>query len=159
MNIKCADFKYLEYHSGAVDGTVVNPSIVKFIPRDLYGNVYTDLFDEKLYPKEKLEKLTQGVSVEGYPLTTNNYVDGQFLNVQYGSKKVTTIKLTSPYNPNEYKYKLWSGPMYAPTSFAEIEKTNKVRAGDKTTLDIYPKDKGMRNKEIEIIPNEKVTVH
>ena len=82
LNIKCADFKYLEYHSGAVDGTVVNPSIVKFIPRDLYGNVYTDLFDEKLYPKEKLEKLTQGVSVEGHPLTTNNYVDGQFLNVQ-----------------------------------------------------------------------------
>ena len=140
LNIKCADFKYLEYHSGAVDGTVVNPSIVKFIPRDLYGNVYTDLFDEKLYPKEKLAKLTQGVSVEGHPLTTNNYVDGQFLNVQYGSKKVTTIKLTSPYNPNEYKYKLWSGPMYAPTSFAQIEKTNKVRAGDKTTLDIYPKD-------------------
>jgi transcription initiation factor TFIIIB Brf1 subunit/transcription initiation factor TFIIB len=30
--------------------------------------------------------------------------------------------------------------MYAPTSFAQIEKTNKVRAGDKTTLDIYPKD-------------------
>ena len=141
LRIKCAGFKSLEYHSGAVDGTVVNPSIVKFIPKDVYGNLYTDLFDEKLYPKKELEKLTTGVSIEKYPLTTNNYVsDGKYLNVQYGCKKVTTIKVTSKYNPKAYQYKLWSGPMVPETSFAQVEKTKNVKAGDVTTINIYPKD-------------------
>ena len=38
LNIKCAEFKSLEYHSGAVDGTLIKPSIIKFIPKDIYGN-------------------------------------------------------------------------------------------------------------------------
>ena len=143
LHIKCADLAVLEYHSGCKDGTVVNPSIVKFIPKDRFGNIYTDLFDEKLYPKEKLEKLTNGVSVEGFPLTTNNWVsDGKFLNVQYGCKNVTTIKLTLNYNLNNntYIYKLWSGPIDPDQSYAEIEKTEGVKAGDITKLKIYPKD-------------------
>jgi hypothetical protein len=143
LHIKCADLLTLEYHSGAVDGTVVNPSIVKFIPKDKYGNLYTDLFDETLYPKAKLATLTNGVSVEGHSLTTNNYVsDGQFLNVQYGCKKVTTIKLTctNKLNPNTYIYKLWSGPIDPEQSYAEIEKTEGVVAGEITKLTIHPKD-------------------
>ena len=143
LHIKSGDLFVLEYDSGAVDGTVVNPSIVKFIPKDKYGNIYTDLFDEKLYPKEKLESLTNGVSEEGYDLTTNNWVsDGKYLNVQYGSKKVTTIKLTCNYNlnPNTYRYKLWAGPIDPDQSYAEVEKTDGVRAGDITNLHIYPKD-------------------
>ena len=143
LHIKCAEFSVLEYHSGAVDGTVVNPSIVKFIPKDSFGNLYTDLFDENLYPKEKLAKLTNGVSVEGYPLTTNNFVsDGKFLNVQYGCKNVTTIKVTCNNNLNSetYKYKLWSGPVDPDKSYAEIEKTKNVVAGDISKLIIYPKD-------------------
>ena len=143
LHIKSGDLFVLEYDSGAVDGTVVNPSIVKFIPKDKYGNIYTDLFDENLYPKEKLESLTNGVSEEGYTLTTNNWVsDGKFLNVQYGSKKVTTIKLTCNFNlnPNTYRYKLWAGPIDPEQSYAEIEKTVGVRAGDITKLNIYPKD-------------------
>ena len=143
LNIKChPELFELVYHSGAKDGTVINPSIVKFIPQDKYGNLYTDLFNETLYPKEKLEQLTQGESVEKYDLTTNNYVsDGKFLNVQYGCKKVTTIKLTAKgYNPNTYKYKLWSGPIDPDTSFAKIEKTEGVKAGDITKLTIYPRD-------------------
>ena len=43
----------LEDDSGAVVGTLLNHSIVKFIPKDNYDNIYTDLLDEKLYPKEK----------------------------------------------------------------------------------------------------------
>ena len=143
LHIKCAKLYTLEYHSGAVDGTVVNPSIVKFIPRDKFKNIYTDLFDNTLYPKEKLEKLTNGVSVEGYKLTTNNYVsDGKFLNVQYGCKNVTTIKVTcnNNLNNNTYKYKLWSGPVDPDKSYAEIEKTKDVVAGDISKLIIYPKD-------------------
>ena len=143
LHITCADLAYLEYDSGAVDGTVVNPSIVKFIPRDTYGNLYTKLFDEDLYPKEKLESLTTGISEEGYPLTTNNYVsDGQYLNVQYGCTKVTTIKLTcnNKLNDNVYRYKLWSGPISPENSYAEVEKTEDVTAGDITNLHIYPKD-------------------
>ena len=142
LRIKCAGFKSLEYHSGAVDGTVVNPSIVKFIPKDSYGNLYTDLFDSQLYPKSELEKLTKGVSVEKYPLTTNNYVsDGKYLNVQYGCKNVTTIKLTLPNkNPNTYTYRLLSGPIDPENSFAEVEKTKGVTAGDISTIRVYPKD-------------------
>ena len=29
----------------------------------------------------------------------------------------------------------------------------------KQSIEIYPKDKGMRNKEIEITPNDKITIH
>ena len=149
LRIKChPDLMELEYHSGAVDGTVINPSIVKFIPRDKYGNLYTDLFNETLYPKERLEKLTQGVSEEKYDLTTNNYVTEaqDFLYVQYGCRKVTTIRLTAKgYNPNTYRYKLWSGPIDPDTSYAKIEKTDNVRAGDPTKLTIYPRDKYENN--------------
>ena len=142
LHIKCSpNLSELVYHSGAEDGTVINPSIVKFIPKDEFGNLFTDLFDETKYPKEKLEKLTNGVSIDGYPVTTNSYVsDNQYLNVQYGCKKVTTMKVTSNYNPNEYKYKLWSGPIYADTSYAKIEKTEGVIAGDTSKLIIYPRD-------------------
>ena len=143
LHIKCDELFSLEYHSGAVDGTVINPSIVKFIPKDKYGNLYTDLFDETQYDKEKLEQLTKGISEEGHELTANNFVsDGQYLNVQYGCKSVTTIKLTcnNNLNPNTYRYKLWSGPISPENSYAEIEKTEDVTAGDITKLTIYPKD-------------------
>ena len=143
LHIKCSDLLTLEYHSGAIDGTVVNPSIVKFIPKDKYGNLYTDLFDDTLYPKEKLETLTKGVSIEGHSLTTNNYVsEGKYLNVQYGCKSVTTIELTctNKLNPNTYRYKLWSGPIDPDQSYAEIEKTEGVVAGDISKLTIHPKD-------------------
>lgn len=40
--------------------------------------------------------------------------------------------------------------------FSELDLSDAILA---QPIDIYPKDKGMRNKEIEIIPNEKVTVH
>ena len=141
LHIKHAELKVLEYVSGAKDGTVINPSIVKFTPKDAYGNLFTDLFDEKLYPKNKLEELTKATSVEKYELTTNNYVsDGKYLNVQYGSKKVTTIKLNAEYNTNTYTYKLWSGPINAEHSWAELEKNEGVKAGDKSKLDIYPRD-------------------
>ena len=141
LHIKHAELKVLEYVNGAKDGTVINPSIVKFTPKDAYGNLFTDLFDEKLYPKNKLEELTKATSVEKYELTTNNYVsDGKYLNVQYGSKKVTTIKLNAEYNTNTYTYKLWSGPIDAEHSYAQLEKTEGVKAGDQSTLDVYPRD-------------------
>ena len=142
LHIKCSpNLLELVYHSGAVDGTVIEPSIVKFIPKDEYGNLFTDLFDETLYPKEKLDQLTNGESVEGYLITTNNYVsDNQYLNVQYGCKKVTTMKVTSKYNPNAYQYKLWSGPIDPDKSYAKIEKTEGVIAGDTSKLIIYPRD-------------------
>ena len=144
LRIKChPELKELVYHSGAEDGTVIKPSIVKFIPKDKYGNLYTDLFNQTLYTKEKLEKLTQGESLENHEISTNNYVDGDemFLYVQYGCKKVTTIKLTANnYNPNTYIYKLWSGPIDPDTSYAKIEKTDNIKAGDTTKLTIYPRD-------------------
>ena len=143
LHIKSDELYVLEYHSGAEDGTVINPSIVKFIPKDKYGNLCTDLFDETKYDKEKLEELTKGISEEGHELTPNNFVsDGQYLNVQYGCKKVTTIKLTlnKNLNPNTYRYKLWSGPISSEESYAEVEKTEGVTAGDITKLTIYPKD-------------------
>jgi hypothetical protein len=141
LHIKHAELSKLEYVNGAQDGTVVNPSTVKFIPKDAYDNLFTDLFNEKVYPKNKLEELTKATSVEKYELTTNNYVsEGKYLNVQYGCKKVTTIKLTVEYNKNTYTYKLWSGPIDAEHSYAQLEKTEGVKAGDKSTLDVYPRD-------------------
>jgi len=132
---------YLEYVRGAVDGTVVNPSIVQFTPKDEYGNLFTDLFDDTKYPKSKLEQLTKAISVEGHTLTPNNWVsDNLYLNVQYGCTKVTTIKLTPEYNGNTYTYKLWSGPIDPEHSYAEVVKTDNVRAGDITTVNVYPKD-------------------
>ena len=47
LNIKNAELKKLVYYGGAVDGTVVNPSIVKFIPKDAYDNIYSEIFDKK----------------------------------------------------------------------------------------------------------------
>ena len=143
LHIKCGKLSILEYHSGAEDGTVVNPSIVKFIPKDSFGNLFTDLFDETQYTKQKLEKLTKGISLEGYDVTSNSYVsDGQYLNVQYSCKKVTTIKLTcnDNLNPNAYIYKLWSGPIEPDKSYAVIVKKENVIAGDNSLLIIYPKD-------------------
>ena len=141
LHIKHAELSTLEYVGGAQDGTVVNPSTVKFTPKDAYGNLFTDLFDEKVYPKNKLEELTKGSSVEKYELTTNNFVsEGKYLNVQYGCKKVTTIKITVEFNKNTYTYKLWSGPIDAQHSYAQLEKTEGVKAGDQSTLDVYPRD-------------------
>ena len=74
LHIKNAELSTLEYVGGAQDGTVVNPSTVKFTPKDAYGNLFTDLFDEKVYTKTKLEELTKATSVEKYELTTNNFV-------------------------------------------------------------------------------------
>ena len=141
LHIKNAELFKLEYVGGAVDGTVINPSIVQFTPKDKFGNIFMDLFDEIKYPKSKLEMLTSAISVEGYNLSTNNWVsDNKYLNVQYGSTKVTTIKLTPKYNGNTYTYKLWSGPIDPEHSYAEVEKTEGVKAGDITTVNIYPKD-------------------
>ena len=141
LHIKHAELSVLEYVSGAQDGTVVNPSIVKFTPKDAYDNLYTDLFNEKIFTKTKLEELTKGSSVEKYELTTNNFVsEGKYLNVQYGCKKVTTIKLTVQYNKNTYTYKLWSGPINPEHSWAQLQKTEGVKAGDQSTLDVYPRD-------------------
>ena len=142
LHIKCAEKLYqLIYVSGAVDSTVVNPSIVKFTPVDEYGNLYTDLFNVTKYTKVELEKLTKGQSEEKYELTTNNYVsEEKYLNVQYSCKKVTTIIITTEYNSNQYKYKLWSGPIDSEKSYAKIENTNNVIAGDNTKLIVYPRD-------------------
>ena len=141
LHIKNAELSTLEYVSGAQDGTVVNPSTVKFTPKDAYGNLFTDLFDEKVYTKTKLEELTKATSVEKYELTTNNFVsEGKYLNVQYGCKKVTTIEITVEYNKSTYTYKLWSGPIDAEHSYAQLEKTEGVKAGDQSTLDVYPRD-------------------
>ena len=142
LHIKCSPgLKELVYVSGAVDGTVINPSIVKFIPKDKFGNLYTDLFDEKLYPKEELDKLTKGKSDKGYEISPNSYVsDGMYLNVQYTCKKVTKILLSSDYNPETYEYYLWSGPIDPDKSFAKIEKTENVIAGDNNKITIYPRD-------------------
>ena len=94
LNIKNAELKKLVYYGGAVDGTVVNPSIVKFIPKDAYDNIYSEIFDKKEFTQEKLEKLTKGISTDKYELTSNSYVsEGKYLNVQYRSKKVTIIEL------------------------------------------------------------------
>ena len=142
LHIKCSPgLKELIYDSGAVDGTVINPSIVRFIPKDKFGNLYTDLYNKTLYPKEELEKLTKGVSDKGYELTANSYVSDDFyLNVQYGSTKVTKITLTSGYNPNTYQYYLWSGPIDPDKSFAKVEKIENVKAGDTSKIIIYPRD-------------------
>ena len=142
LHIKCSPgLKELVYVSGAVDGTVINQSVVKFVPKDKFGNLYTDLFDEKLYPKEELDKLTKGKSDKGFEITPNNYVsDGMYLNVQYACKKVTKIILTSDYNPETYEYYLWSGPIDPDKSFAQVEKTENVIAGDVNKISIYPRD-------------------
>ena len=142
LHIKCSPgLKELVYVSGAIDGTVINPSIVKFIPKDKFGNLYTDLFDEKLYPKEELDKLTKGKSDKGFQITSNSYTsDGKYLNVQYACKKVTKILLESDYNPEIYEYYLWSGPIDPDKSFAQVEKTENVIAGDTNKITIYPRD-------------------
>ena len=142
LHIKCSPgLKELVYVSGAVDGTVINPSIVKFIPKDKFGNLYTDLFDDKLYPKEELDKLTKGKSDRGFDITQNSYVsDGMYLNVQYACKKVTKIIITSDYNSETYEYYLWSGPIDPDKSFAQVEKTENVIAGDINKITIYPRD-------------------
>ena len=141
LNIKNAELKKLVYYGGAVDGTVVNPSIVKFIPKDAYDNIYSEIFDKKEFTQEKLEKLTKGISTDKYELTSNSYVsEGKYLNVQYSSKKVTTIEITSSYFSNTIKYKLWSGPVNAEHSYAQLEKTEGVKAGDTNKMDIYPRD-------------------
>ena len=141
LHIKHAELLKLEYVSGAKDGTVVNPSIIKFIPKDAYDNLYTDLFDEKVYTKTKLEELTTGKSVEKYDVTTNNFVsEGKYLNVQYSCKKVTTIRVTVEITKEIYTYKLWSGPIEAEHSYAQLEKTEGVKAGDQSILDVYPRD-------------------
>jgi hypothetical protein len=141
LHIKHAELSTLEYVSGAQDGTVVIPSTIKFIPKDAYGNLYTDLFDEKVYTKTKLEELTTGKSVEKYDITTNNFVsEGKYLNVQYGCKKVTTIRVTVEITKEIYTYKLWSGPIDAEHSYAQLEKTEGVKAGEQSTLNVYPRD-------------------
>ena len=110
--------------------------------KDKFDNLFTDLFDEKIYTKEQLNKLTNGKSSDGYTLVINNSVDGQYLNVQYSCTKVTTIQIKCNNNLNlqTYSYKLLSGPINANNSLAQIEKIYKVIAGDKTTITIYPKD-------------------
>ena len=141
LHIKHAELKKLEYVDGAKDGTVVNPSTVKFIPKDAFDNLYTDLFNEKVFTKTKLEELTKATSAEKYELTTNNFVsEGKYLNVQYGCKKVTTITITVEYNTKTYTYKLWSGPINAEHSWGQLEKNEGIKAGDQSKLDIYPRD-------------------
>ena len=156
LKIKAGDLKTLEYVSGYADGTVVNPSILKFIPKDAYGNICTKVFDSKEFTKDKLNGLTKGESIEKHPLTANNYVsDGKYLNVKYSCEKVTTIKLTlGTYNTNKYTYKLWSGPINPDNSFAQMKKTDKVVAGEINTLIIYPKD--IYNNNVTNITNSDV---
>ena len=66
---------------------------------------------------------------------------GKYLNVQYGCKNVTTIKITSKYFKETYSYKLLSGPIESTTSYAQLLKDKGVLAGDLSTLNIIPKDK------------------
>ena len=140
LNIKSSTLKTITYVSGIKDGTVINPPIGKFVPYDEYGNVCTQVFDESEYPKEELEKLTAGGSVDGYPITSNIYTGDGYLYVSYGCTKVTTIKITSEYFTETYTYKLLSGPIDPTYSYAEVLKNEGVIAGDINTINVYPKD-------------------
>jgi len=68
------------------------------------------------------------------------YSEGKYLNVQYGYKEVTAIKIIVKYNTKTYTYKLWSGPINAEHSYGQFEKTDGVKGGEKSKLDIYPRD-------------------
>ena len=51
------------YPRGYQDGTIINPPTLVFNPYDQYGNLYADLSDINKYPQDKLNSLTQGISL------------------------------------------------------------------------------------------------
>jgi len=141
LKIKSAELKSIIYRSGAEDGTVINPPTLLFLPYDEYGNLCTQVFDSTEYPKEKLETLLEGISINGYSVTSNIYTTDSYLYAQYGCTKVTTIQVTSSYFTGSFTYKLTSGPIDSSTTYAQVVKNEGVVAGDITTINIYPKDK------------------
>ena len=141
LKIQSAELKTIRYVTGAEDGTVINPPTLQFLPYDEYGNICTQVFDSTEYPKEKLEALIQGISINGYTVTSNVYINNNYLYAQYGCTKVTTIQVTSSYFSETLTYKLTSGPIDSSTSYAQVVKNEGVVAGDITTINIYPKDK------------------
>jgi hypothetical protein len=141
LKIKSSALKSLLYSSGAEDGTVINPPTLKFLPFDEYGNICTGVFDPIEYPKDKLQTLTKGISLDNYPVTSNIIAEDGYVFVQYGCNKATTIQVTSTYFTETYTYKLLSGPIDSSSTYAQVIKYEGVIAGDITTINIYPKDK------------------
>ena len=141
LKIKSSELKSLLYRSGAEDGTVINPPTLKFLPRDEFGNICTQVFDQIEYPKDKLQTITKGISLDNYPVTSNIIAEDGYVYVQYGCNKATTIQVTSTYFTETYTYKLLSGPIDSSTTYAQVIKYEGVIAGDITTINIYPKDK------------------
>ena len=141
LKIKSSALKSLLYRSGAEDGTVINPPTLKFLPFDEYGNICTGVFDPIEYPKDKLQTLTKGISLDNYPVTSNIIAEDGYVFVQYGCNKATTIQVTSTYFTETYTYKLLSGPIDSSSTYAQVIKYEGVIAGDITTINIYPKDK------------------
>ena len=140
LYIKSSKVKTLVYKTGAVDGTVLSPPTLQFVPLDEYGNICTQIFDPKEYPKNKLEALTNGKSTNNYPITSNIKAENGILYVQYSCNKVTTIQVKSGYFGKTYSYKLNSGPIHPSTSYAQVVAKKTVIAGEVHTINIYPKD-------------------
>jgi len=141
LNIRSAALKSLVYNSGLQDGTVINPPTLTFYPFDEYENICTQIFDPIEYPKDKLEALTKGISINEFSVIPNIYAEKGYLFVSYGCNKATTIKITSQYFTDTYSYNLKSGPIDSSTTYAEVTKYEGVIAGEISIINIYPKDK------------------
>ena len=153
--MKCADLSYLKYESGFRDGTINDLPILKFIPYDKYDNIYTDLFDSSTTSKSSLEKLTIGKSVEGVPLTTNNYVsDSKYLNVQYQSTLATTVKVSSSYFNETYTYRIGSSDIDQSKSWAELKTVSNKNVDTTHDIVIYPRDQN--GNEIDNLTEEEM---
>ena len=138
LNIKCAQLDHLTFIEGPSKGNVINPPQIIFEPRDIYENLYTDLFSSST-TQDEINSLTIGNSLDKIALTSNNSLSDKKLIVQYLSKISTDVVVTSEYFDNSYQYRIYSGPISEEISFAEIvSETNEV--GGEYILLISPKD-------------------
>ena len=143
LSIKASKVSQLIYESGCEDGDVENLPVLKFIPKDKYGNVVYSLFsstDSDL--QTTLNSYTVGKSTDGFTLTTNNYLsESKYVCVQYGSTLPTTVQVTSNYFSETYTYKIGTGPIDADHSYAQLLTSGAKTAGGTYIVMIYPLDK------------------
>ena len=120
LNITNSGFNKLEYISGPTQGNVLDPPNITFIPRDKYGNLYSDIFKNNPTEKKFLDELTKG-TLGDKDLENNVYLDEEkYIKIQYKSTKTGNITMTSPYFDGKFDYKIKSGPIDPNNSYVEI---------------------------------------
>jgi hypothetical protein len=139
------------------DGIAGQPSLIKIIPKDIYGNIYLDFFDEQIIQKNFRNSLFEFSHSNFGAIKLDYSYDYELseLLIELSTPLHGIITLSSPYFTNKYTKIIKAGLLDISHSEAKFENNYEVKAGTSNIpFKILPKDEF--GNVIESISNDTI---